>query len=298
MKAYLFINEKSGGVQKQGVDAIIAQTSDILRRYDPYDLEVVSGDFTVLVNTAKTLRDQDNIAYFIIAGGDGTQAAIASVIRHTPIALLPLPCGTVNELCRDLDIPLTINEALDACLSGSIRLIDVGIIGERVFLNNVVFGAYATLAEARETLRDAETITEVTVGVANGAEAILKAEPMRFRVEIDDSTLHLDTNTIVVSNNIISRAENLVPKRDRIDEGMLAVYLSEASHGGDFTALLAEFVASGAQNAAQIDIQKCKHCKIMSVEPMFSYTIDGDPVESSKPVSIDIDAKSLRVAAP
>jgi len=298
MKALLCINLKSGAVQQMGARAIEDAAAARFKEWDGCSLEIAAGDFQEFMSAVEDAVQDQSADIVISAGGDGTQAAIAGALINSEIALAPLPCGTVNELCRDLSIPLDLEGALGAIKDGASRRIDVGYIDERVFLNNIVFGAYAALAESRETLRDSTSIDDVSFGVVNAADALLNADPLKFKLEIDGRNVEVTTNTIVVSNNTISHAENLIPQRARLDEGCLAVYLTEARHGGDFAALLAEFAATGARKANSVDIHRCRTCIVSSEEERFSYTIDGDPVESDKPVRITIKENVLKVMAP
>lgn len=298
MKALLCINEKSGAVQRMGAQEIEDAAAARFKDRDGWSLEVSAGEFQEFMSAVKDAVENQSADVVISAGGDGTQAAIAGALMNSEIALAPVPCGTVNELCRDLSIPLELEDALDAIKNGKARRIDVGCVNDKVFLNNIVFGAYAALAESRETLRDATSIDDVSFGVVNAADALFNAAPLKFKLDIDGRDVEVTTNTIVVSNNTISHAENLIPLRTRLDEGCLAVYLAEARHGGDFAALLAEFAATGAREADSVDIMQCQRCVVSSEEERFSYTIDGDPVESDEPVSITIKKKALKVIAP
>lgn len=297
MKALLCINLKSGAVQQMGTQAIEDAAAARFKEWDGCSLEIAAGDFQEFMPAIEDTVKNQSADIVISAGGDGTQAAIAGALINSEIALAPLPCGTVNELCRDLSIPLNFEEAIDIIKDGASRRIDIGCIDEKVFLNNIVFGAYAALAESRETLRDATSVDDVSFGVVNAADALFNADPLKFKLEIDDRNVEVTTNTIVVSNNTITHAENLIPQRARLDEGCLAVYLTEARHGGDFAALLAEFAATGAREADSVDIHRCRTCIVSSEEERFSYTIDGDPVETNEPIKITIKEKALKVIA-
>lgn len=296
MKALLVINARSGTVERAGVDAIKKVVARVFEERADASLVMKVSQCEELVDAVnKAKNDFDAV---ICAGGDGTQAAIAGVLLNTQTALLPLPCGTVNELCRDLGIPLKIEEALRHALDGPTAKIDVGSIGGRVFLNNIVFGAYAELAEAREELREATTLDDLSFSLVEAADALVHAAPIRFRITMDGDAAVLKTNTVVVSNNAISSAENLIPHRDRLDEGRLYVYLVEARDGRDFAALLAAFARGEAKDSERIKVRTCKRCRISSSEETFSYTIDGDPVETEEPVDIAIAPAALKVFAP
>ncbi|MEO1251262.1 MAG: diacylglycerol kinase family protein [Pseudomonadota bacterium] len=299
MKILLAINEKSGAVQRLGADAIEAMARRVAAAAGA-TLNVVRGDADRLIGAAEAARDMDAVA---TAGGDGTQAAIAGVLMGAEAPLLPLPCGTLNLLCRDLSMPLDIEDAFRTSLQGAIAEIDVGVVTasgspDRVFLNNVVFGAYGELAEAREELRDAETIAETTAGVAAAARSVLNADPLTFTVRLDGQAQSIDTNTIVVSNNAITHSNGLVPQREALASGKLAVYLTQAADGGDFAVLLADFLAGRAAKSNAIHLRNARRCAIHARGKTFSYTVDGDPLESVKEVTLALKPRALKVLRP
>lgn len=295
MKALVLINEKSGAVQSIGVERIASMAQSMREHFSGLEIDVVHGEAEALIAAARNCGDIEVIA---AAGGDGTQAAIAGALIGCETAQLPLPCGTMNMLCRDLGIPLDIEEALRAGLGGVRDEIDVGLVNGQVFLNNVVFGAFAELAEAREELRDADTLDDISHSLVAGATALFHADPLKFRLTLDHQHTELETNTVMVSNNAISGAENLAPKRDRLDAGKLFVYLTTASHGGDFAAILADFVGGNAENSDDIEMRTCRHCSIGAIGHGFSYSIDGDPVETDDCVTMEIRPRALNVMRP
>lgn len=293
MKALMVVNPKSGAVQRIGAEALMDLAVRLVKTPE-ISLEAEVGDVDALLAAVRN----DKVDAVICAGGDGTQAAIAGALLDTETALLPLPCGTINALCRDLGISLDVEEVLTTALSGPTIRIDIGRINDRVFLNNVAFGAYAALAEARESFREAKTLDDLSFSLVGAADAITHADAIRFHVSIDGNTEAIDTNTIVVSNNAISSAENLIPHRGRIDEGKLHVYLADAHNAGDFAALLVDFLRGGAKTSERIEVRTGKKCRVSSPEETFSYTVDGDPVETGGPVDIEIAPAALKVFAP
>ena len=79
-----------------------------------------------------------------MAGGDGSLAAVAEVAIEQDVPFVCIPFGTRNHFARDLgldrDDPLAALAAFDG---GVERRVDVGRVGDRLFLNNVSLGLYA-----------------------------------------------------------------------------------------------------------------------------------------------------------
>ncbi|MFG2807999.1 MULTISPECIES: diacylglycerol/lipid kinase family protein [Streptomyces] len=79
-----------------------------------------------------------------VAGGDGTVSAVAEVAADTGRSLVLVPAGTRNHFARDLGLDLRDpGRALDALVDGEPAQVDLGVLGSRVFINNVSFGVYA-----------------------------------------------------------------------------------------------------------------------------------------------------------
>lgn len=296
MTLLILINEQSGSVMSAGVDEVERITRKAATDAGREDVEVIRGDALDLIRTAGERTDTEYIA---VAGGDGTQAAIAGTLLGSDRTMIPLPCGTMNLLCRDLNIGLDIGDALWRALTGRTIEIDTGILefdgDRRVFLNNIVFGSYAELAEAREKVRSAETISDLGVGVVAAASAVVNADAVPFQLTLDKSGHGIDTNTIVVSNNAITHSENLIPRHRSLNEGTLAVYLSDARNAGDFASLLTDFVSGGVDESEHLSMKRAEKCIISAGDAMFSFSIDGDPIQTDKAVTMMIRQKGLKI---
>ncbi|MFN0025468.1 MAG: diacylglycerol/lipid kinase family protein [Parvularculaceae bacterium] len=295
MKAALLISARSGGVAALG-ESVIREAAQKAAQKRGVSLTIISGEAPELIDAASALTGHDLI---LCAGGDGTIAAVAGVLMGQHATLAPLPCGTVNMLCRDLGIPLEIGAAIETAFDSDTQMIDVGRIGDRVFLNNIVFGAYAEIAEAREELRSAETLSEAAAAVANAAGAAFAANSMRYLLSIDGASTSIETNTVIVSNNAMTGAAGMVPQRARLDEGALSVYLAETKTIIGFAGLLAMFANGGAEASLQIQRMACEQCTISGAGglPLF-LTIDGDAEEFPGPISFSIARSALKVIRP
>ncbi|MGB5051091.1 MAG: diacylglycerol kinase family protein, partial [Caldilineaceae bacterium] len=80
-------------------------------------------------------------------GGDGTVTEAANGLRGTEIPLAILPGGTANVLARELNIPLGLADAarLASGVESKIDRIDLGQMGEHIFLLRVGIGFEAAM---------------------------------------------------------------------------------------------------------------------------------------------------------
>ena len=89
----------------------------------------------------------------IVGGGDGTISAAASALAGAETALGILPLGTLNHFARDLGIPSDLDEAAKLIADGKQRKVDIGEMGDRVFINNSAIGLYPLMVVDRDQQR-------------------------------------------------------------------------------------------------------------------------------------------------
>ena len=94
-----------------------------------------------------------------MAGGDGSQALVASVAARHGLAYVCVPAGTRNHFALDLGLDRAdVVGALDAFADGLQRWIDLAEVNGRTFVNNASLGLYAEVVQAPE-YRDAKLRT-------------------------------------------------------------------------------------------------------------------------------------------
>lgn len=89
-------------------------------------------------------------------GGDGTVNEVARALAGTSAALAVIPAGSGNGLARMLGMPSDPTRAIRRILHGADRMIDVGAIDGRLFVNVAgvgfdahIAGAFAAIGRAR-----------------------------------------------------------------------------------------------------------------------------------------------------
>ena len=165
------------------------------------------------------------------AGGDGTQAIIATVAAERDLPFACIPAGTRNHFALDLGVDRNdVVGALDAFVNGGERRVDLAEVNGRVFVNNVSLGLYADAVQ-NEGYRNAKLRTVLdTVPEFGGVEASTAAE-LRFERSGDETGGQ--AMVVMVSNNSY-RLGNLIGAgtRPRIDDGRLGLAVLEAPSGG------------------------------------------------------------------
>jgi diacylglycerol kinase family enzyme len=209
-----------------------------------------------------------------MAGGDGSLADVAEVAmeRHDPFVVVPF--GTRNHFARDLGLdrgdPIA---ALDAFTNGRETRVDVGRVNGGLFLNNVSLGLYAQLVHRREHhRRRREALARLR------ALVLLARDRSQLGLTVDGKPV--ETHVALVANNDYQLDLFSLGERERLDEGVLHLYLAHGVLRGSWEEQAGErFVLDSSRGRLQA-------------------AIDGEPTELETPLEFRIERQALRVLLP
>jgi diacylglycerol kinase family enzyme len=284
----LFVNTGSGSA---------GELSAVRARAGELGVEVVELGDDHEATMASTMAQLPDLSVVGAGGGDGTMAGVATWAMRRAIAFVCVPLGTRNHLARDLgldrDDPVA---ALEAFTDRVEKRIDVGRVNGRVFLNNVTFGLYAEVVDD-EQYRDASVRTSlrVTREVLRGDRA---ADPVEVRApdEIIESPL-----AVMVANNRYAALEvTSLGVRDRLDDGVLQVWVLEAEGMAELVSVAAAAVTPGRQPGEldHVTTWETGQLELTSSESVVGAAIDGEAVVLDMPARFTVDRRALRVWTP
>jgi diacylglycerol kinase family enzyme len=208
----VFWNPRSGGGKAQRVH--LAEEARV-RGIEP--IELTSGASLAELVRAALDAGADALA---MAGGDGSQAIVARFAADGGIPYACIPAGTRNHFALDLGVDRNdLIGALDAFVDGGERIVDLGEVNGRTFVNNVSLGVYGAAVQ-RAGYRDAKVRTVLeTIPVS-----LETGEPSRLRWRSPDGVEHEGGVAIVVSNNAYRLGHVMGDgTRPRLDRGLLGV---------------------------------------------------------------------------
>ncbi len=223
-KAVLFWNPRSGDgkaekfhlpeeARKRGIEPIELKPGD---------------DLNDLVRDA-IAGGADGLA---MAGGDGSQAIVATHAAREGLAYACIPAGTRNHFALDLGVDRDdVVGALDAFVKGGERRVDLAEVNDQVFVNNVSLGLYAEAVQ-EEGYREAKLRTIFdSIPAALGPES----DGPALRYNGPDGTEQASGAAILVSNNAYRLRLVDSATRPRLDEGLLGVTVFGSGGRGAWT---------------------------------------------------------------
>ena len=173
-----------------------------------------------------------------MAGGDGSQAMVATVAAEFDLPMVVVPAGTRNHLALDLGLDCEdVLGALDAYGDAVERTMDVADLNGQVFVNNVSLGLYAAIVRS-PNYRDAKVETTLAaLPEVLGPDA----EPFDLRFTGPDAEEHRGAHVIQISNNPYGTTAGALSSRPRLDThqlGVIALLLGKPIDGASFLAAL------------------------------------------------------------
>ena len=113
------------------------------------EVALLEGPGTVDAAALASQAVADGADLLGVAGGDGTQALVAGIAAEHGLPFLVISAGTRNHFALDLGLDREDPAScLDALTDGEELRVDLGIIGDRTFVNNASFGAYAEVVRS------------------------------------------------------------------------------------------------------------------------------------------------------
>jgi len=283
----LFVNPKSGGgkadrfqlvdrCRERGIDAVVLGRGD---------------DLAELAEQA-IARGADVIG---MAGGDGSQALVASVAARHGVPHVVVPAGTMNHFALDLGLDRRdVVGALDAFHDGVERRVDLATVNGRVFVNNTSVGLYARIVQSPGYRDDKRGTAAEMLPQLLGPDAA----PMDLRFTGPDGTAHPTAQLVMVSNNPYD-FESLAGRgtRERVDGGVLGIVAVRVANAPEFSALVALEAAGRAQRFAGWLAWTGPAFRIDSDEPV-EIGIDGEAMTLDPPLLFETRPGALRVRLP
>jgi diacylglycerol kinase family enzyme len=287
-RGVLIINPKSGGgkaerwkladeARKRGIDPLVLGPGD---------------DLAELAEQAI----QDGADVIGMAGGDGSQALVASVAMKHKVAHVCIPAGTRNHFALDLGLDRNdVLGALDAFTDGVERRIDLACVNEHIFVNNASLGLYAQVVQT-ESYRESKLRTW-----RRALPQILgpnTADSIDLQFHGPDGGDWTDAALLVVSNNPYQvKRLGGVGSRQRLDTGRLGIVATRIRRATDVARLITFGTAGQARRFGGLRQWSALEFEVRSDAPI-AVGLDGEAFLIAPPLRFVSLPAALRVRMP
>jgi YegS/Rv2252/BmrU family lipid kinase len=238
-------------------------------------------------------------------GGDGTVMEVASALVNTQVPLAIFPGGTANVMSVELGVPSDPAEACALVSSAdsrrTLRVIDVGQTGDRIFLTRLGIGLEADIIE--QTDREQKDRMGVLAYVLNALRELQNPKVARYDITLDGKRIQTEGLVCLVANSGILSPNSGIPGRAvltfaptiSVSDGLLDVVVIQQANLGALLSVAASMVA-GNEDAEPLLHWQGREVSV-TADPPQSIQLDGE-VLGQTPVTARILPQALRVIVP
>jgi diacylglycerol kinase family enzyme len=274
--------------------------AELAQLFEAADLavEIVSPPSAAAAADAAREAAASGATVVVAIGGDGTISGIASALVGSNTALGVIPAGTLNHFARDLGIPPDLERAVSTIVAGQVTTIDVGVVNDRIFLNNSSIGIYPDIVLARDELRRDGHRKWIAFVLAT-AKILRRYRGVVVRITGGETTQSVRTPFLFIGNNEYQVVGPRLGARASLAGGRLFAYLAPRLRSADLPkllawALLGRAAAHGALESFgavefRVDTRRRKRLRV---------ALDGELTHLRTPLHYRVRPRALKVIVP
>lgn len=225
-------------------------------------------------------------------GGDGTVGEVAGGLRGSDVPLAILPGGTANVMSVELGIPGDLPGALALiCGGGVVRPLDMGKIGDRLFLLRAAIGYTAEMTKGTD--REEKNRLGNLAYILSALRALPTAQAVPYKLTLDGETVEIEGAVCIVANSgSLGLPGWSLTRRIDVSDGLLDVVFIKSV---DLNALLS--VAASAIGVAEpLDHWQARTVTV-ETDPPQTVECDGEIIDPT-PLTARILPGAVRVVVP
>ena len=287
-KIIFIVNPISGHHNKNHFPNLVESSID----KNKYDYTIV---FTEYANHATELTMkaiEDGYEYIAAVGGDGTINEVAKCMIGKEQTLVIIPFGSGNGLARHLGLPFKVEKLIkDVINNGRRYKIDTATMNGVPFISLAGIGFDAMIADyfAKDENRGFLTYAKLIT------EKYPNYRQKEYTLIMDDkTTIECKPFFVTFANSSQFGYNAEISPKASVQDGLLDVCIFKKPNILEVPIVATYFLAKQIDKSNFIDIYKAKKIQVIrKVDEVAN--VDGEPVEMSKDIIVEIKPLSLNV---
>ena len=295
-KIAIILNPTSGRGRGGKLREVICKLMNSAANASPHPIEwkilqtTARGDATRL---AKHASDEGaNIV--AAAGGDGTCGEVVNGIAGGRAAFGVIPVGTGNDFARTIGVYGDLETAIDNLFSNHARMVDLGKIGNRWFLNVAGCGFDAKVAE--RVNRGYRHLNDSMAYVAGVLQTLISFKSPHFILTMDGSTYESDGMLCTIANASSYGGGMRVAPQAEIDDGVLDICFLKHAGRIEFLRAFPRVFKGEHVTHPKVRMFRAMRGRVETIPPM-PILVDGEVIGET-PVDFEIVPHILKVMTP
>jgi len=228
----------------------------------------------------------------LVAGGDGSVHFAANGVAGSPTALAIVPVGTGNDVAVSVGLPTDPERALEVLAERHVRAIDVGAVGDRVYVCVLGVGLDTPALHLLERLR-AFGRSRVLYSYA-ALHTLVTYRPRAIAVTHAHGRVELPVAFAAVTNTQTYAGGMRICPAARVDDGLLDLCVIAGQPWPRLLRLFRRVVAGRHAGRPGVLLAQTPWVRFESREPV-PITLDGELTPLSIPLEVRARPGALRV---
>jgi len=274
---------------------ILPQVQEALNRAGLEFSEAVTTKPLEAIDLARQAAEE-GYQLVVALGGDGTSHEVANGLLlsgNSEVALGMVPIGTGNDFASMFDTPTDPAQVARRLREGKTRLIDIGRVGDRYFVNALGIGFDALAAV--EALKIQHLLSGMPLYLAAVLITLREYEIPHITVEFDGQRLSMPMTMLVVANGKREGGGFLIAPDAENDDGIFDICLARGLGRLGILRLLPEVMRGTHVDKEPVTMAKAKRVVLDSPDPLPVHA-DGEILYTvAHHLEIEIIPRRLRV---
>ena len=286
-KILFVINPVSGGKEKNDWETTICEyVKQTPHKSEFYLLQGKGDDVSI-----KHYIDRYQPTKVVAVGGDGTIKMVAELLVNTNISLGILPAGSANGMAKELNIPQTINEAIEVALNGESKPMDaIQINDKEICIHLADMGLNALLVKYFES-----SSGRGMFGYVKGVFRMLwNKRKIYANMEIDGKKVHRSAYMIVLANASMYGTGATINPTGKADDGIFEVVVVRRLN---FIELLKMLITHTRFDATKVEIFPATSITLQTFSKHY-FQVDGEYRNRTRKLSAKILPGCINIVTP
>ncbi len=183
-------------------------------------------------------------------------------------------------------------------IQGKRKAVDVGEVNGRVFVNNSSIGLYPAIVHLREK-QQRRLGRNKWHAMLWAMHTVLRSHPfLEFTLELDGAAHQRRAPFVFIGNNVYKMAGFTIGLRERVDAGVLSVYLTQRRGRLRLLLLALRALFGRLHQAKDFEAASVANLRIESRHKRLLVATDGEVAALDMPLEYRIRPGALQVIAP
>ncbi|HVG17970.1 MAG TPA: hypothetical protein VNI02_02890, partial [Blastocatellia bacterium] len=189
-----------------------------------------------------------------------------------------------------------IEEAIAAICSGEVRAVDVASVNGRIFINNSSLGLYPDQARLRQVWR--AKIGRWPALIVASIIVLTRFPFLRVTAEFNGKRISRRCPMLLVSNNEYRLEPGKLTERERLDKGVLGIYLLRDEGRTGLLRIALHSLAYNLGEASSFENDTATEVVVATRRRKIRVALDGEVYKFDTPLRYASMPASLRVIVP